>query len=331
MQNSISRRGRRLAASICAAAALAGAALASQAEAAISDLRVEAGGRVLTNASYTTSTESIATDRTQPACGGTGQTRTLAGQTALGLLAAAAERRPRLQPLRISDKFSFGLLVCGIFDFTAGDPGFWLYKVNHVSPEVGGDAFRLSGGEQVLWYFQDIPRNRNTGDELVVEAPVRAREGRSVGVTVYAYGGTGARKPAAGAKVYFGQKPTVADAAGRARGKLSDGEAIRAGRGGDIPSAPVPVCMAQALDECPSARGKRIVGGDDADRIRGTGGADVIRSGRGNDRVDVRGGGEDRVRCGPGRRDRVRLGTDDRATRDCEIVNGRRRARRKRG
>ena len=325
MQNSISRRGRRLAAVSCAAAALAAGASTAPAHAAIADLRVEAGGQVLTNASYTTSTETITTDRSQPACGGTGQTRTIEGLTALGLLAAAAERRPPLQPLRISDKFSFGLLVCGVFDFISGENGFWLYKVDHRSPEVGGEAFKLRGGEEVLWYFQDTTRNRNTGDELVVDAPVRAAEGRDFQVTVYAYDFAGRRRPAAGARVLFGERATFADAAGRARGRLVDGEVIRAGRRGDIPSAPVPVCIGAARDECGSVRGKRIVGGDAGERIKGTRGSDVIRSGDGNDRIDVRGGSEDRVRCGDGRRDRVRLSADDRATRDCEIVNGRRR------
>ena len=327
MQNQISRHGRSLVASTCLVAALAAGPLAAQAGAAIADLRVEAGGQVLTDASYTMSTETIATDRSQPACGGSGQMKTIAGRTATGLLAAAAERRPPLQPLRISDKFSFGLLVCGVFDFTASDTAFWLYKVNHRSPEVGGEAFKLSGGEEVLWYFQDTARNRNTGDELVVEAPARALENRDVQVTVYAYGFDGARRPAAGARVLFGDRPTVADAAGRARARLGDGEVVRAGRGGDIPSAPVPVCVAEALEDCPPVRGKKIVGSAGADRIRGTRGSDVIRSGRGSDRIDVRRGGEDRVRCGPGRRDRVRLSDDDRATSDCEIVNGRRRGK----
>ena len=326
MQISISRHGRTLAASTFSFLALGATALASDAGAVVSDLRVEAGGQVLTNASYTTSDETVVTDRSQPACGGSGQTRALAGETALGLLASAAERRSRLQPLRISDKFSFGLLVCGAFDFTASDTSFWLYKVNHRAPEVGAEALKLSGGEEVLWYFQDVARNRNTGDELVVEAPARAREGRDVHVTVYAYGMGGARRPAAGARVLFGERSTVADAAGRASGRLSDGEQIRAGRRGDIPSAPVPVCIAASpSDECSAVRGKRIYGSDEADRIRGTAGADVIRSGAGNDRVSVRGGGEDRVRCGAGRRDRVRLGADDIATNDCEIMNGRRR------
>jgi hypothetical protein len=146
-------------------------------------------------------------------------------------------------------------------------------------------------------------------------------------VTVYAYNFSGARKPAAGSRVLFGERATVADAAGRARGRLTDGEAVRAGRRGDIPSAAVPVCVTEDVEDCPPVLGKRIYGGEGADRIRGTPGLDVVRSGRGNDRIDVRGGAEDRVRCGPGRRDRVRLLSDDRATSDCEIVNGRRRKR----
>lgn len=325
MQNSISRRGRRLAAAACAAGVLAAAASAGPAHGAVADLRVEAGGQVLTNASYTTSTETITTDRSKPACGGTGQTRTIGGLTALGLLAAAAERRPPLQPLRITDQFSLGLFVCGVFDFVSGENGFWLYKVDHREPTVAGETFKLRGGEEVLWYFQDVARNRNTGDELVVDAPVRAPEGRDFQVTVYAYDFAGRRRPAAGARVLFGDRPTIADAAGRARGRLADGEVIRAGRRGDIPSAPMPVCISAAIDECGAARGKRIVGGDAGERIKGTRGSDVIRSRGGSDRIDVRGGSEDRVRCGDGRRDRVRLSDDDRATRDCEIVNGRRR------
>ena len=126
-------------------------------------------------------------------------------------------------------------------------------------------------------------------------------------------------------RAIFGDRPVIADRAGRAKARLAAGELIRAGRGRDIPSAPVPVCVAEVLEECAAVRGKRIVGSDRADRIRGTAGIDVIRSGAGNDRVDVRGGFDDRVRCGPGRRDRVRLGTSDAATSDCEIVNGRRR------
>ena len=327
MQTSISRHGRRLVTSTCAAALLAAAPAA--AAPAVSDLRVEAGGTVLTNSSFPTDTQTFPTDTTKPACGGTGQTKTIAGPTALGLLSGAAAVDGDLRPVRISDKFSFGLLVCGVGSFTATDSAFWLYKVNHVAPEVGAEAFKLTGGEEVLFFLQDTAANRNTGDELVLEAPARARPGE-VEVTVSAYGFNGARKPAAGAKVFAGASSVTADSAGRARVPLTDSTPLRAGRPGDIPSAPVRVCVADDIEDCPAVRGKRIYGGAGADRLKGTPGGDVIRSGAGNDSVDVRGGEADRVRCGTGARDRVRLDGSDRATADCEIVNGRRRAAKRR-
>lgn len=325
MQISISNGGRTLVSFTCALGALAASSGLAHAAPVVSDLRVEAGGVVVTDSSFSTDTQSFTTDTGKPACGGTGQVKTLAGPTALGLLGSGSAVDADLRPLRISDKFSFGLLVCGIGASTASDTGFWLYKVNHVSPEVGGDAFKLTGGEQVLWFFQDTAANRNTGDELVVEAPARARSGE-VEVTVSAYAFNGARKPAAGAKVLFGDTAVVADANGKARMKLTESKHVRAGRSGDIPSAPVRVCVAADLGDCPSARGKRIYGSGGSDRLAGTPGDDVIRAGAGSDRIDVRGGNDDRVRCGKGVRDRVAIDGGDRVTRDCEIVNGRRRA-----
>lgn len=330
MQISIARRGRKLVLSTFAVATLAATAMTGPAMGAVSDLRVEAGGRTLTDAAFTTETESLATDTTKPACGGTGQTKTLAASTALGLLATAADRRSVLRPLRISDKFSFGLLVCGVGGFTSTDSGFWLYKVNHVAPEVGGEAFKITAGDRVLWYFQNTAAKSNTGDELDLAAPARARKGSEVAVTVSSYSGSGARRPAAGARVLFGSRPVTADASGVAKATLSRSTTVRAVRGGDIPSAPLKVCVAAKLRDCPSARGKAIFGGTAGDRLRGTAGPDVIRSGSGNDRIDVRGGSADRVRCGRGRHDRVRLGKGDRVARDCEFVNGRRRSARRR-
>lgn len=323
MQISISRHGRRLVTSACAAAVLATVPSAARAAPVVSDLRVEAGGRALTNSSFPTDSESFPTDTSKPACGGTGQTKSLNGPTALGLLATGSGVDSDLRPLRISDKFSFGLLVCGIGDFTAGDSAFWLYKVNHRSPEVGADAFKLSAGDEVLWYLQDTANNRNTGDELVVEAPARARKGM-VEVAVSAYSFNGARKPAGGARVHFGERTVVADANGKASMRLTESRFVRAGRRGDIPSTPVGVCVAEDLGDCAAVRGKRIYGGDGPDSLTGTAGPDVIRSGAGNDRIDVRGGDDDRVRCGKGRRDRVRINGGDGVTSDCEIVNGRR-------
>lgn len=326
MQTSISRHGRRLVMSKCAVAAiLATAPSSALAAPVVSDLRVEAGGQVLTNASFVTDTESFATDATTPACGGTGQAKTLNGPTALGLLDTGSGVDGDLRPLRVSDKFSFGLLVCGVGAFTANDTAFWLYKVNGVAPEVGGDAFKLSGGEKVLWYYQDTANNRNTGDELVVEAPARARPGDDVEVAVSAFSFNGARKPAAAAKLHFGSSIAVADANGKARIRLTKRTFVRAARGADIPSAPVHVCVSEDLGECPSRRGKRIFGTGRADRLAGTAGGDVIKSGAGNDVIDVRGGNDDRVSCGKGRSDRARFNRGDRVARDCEILNGRRR------
>jgi Ca2+-binding RTX toxin-like protein len=308
MQISISRHGRRLVMSTCAVAALAAASPPAQAAPVLSDLRVEAGGVVVTDSRFPTDTQSLTTDTGKP----------------LGLLGSGSSVDRDLRPVRISDRFSFGLLVCGVGAYPATDSGFWLYKVDHVSPEVGGDAFKLAGGEQVLWFFQDSARKRNTGDELVVEAPARARPGE-VEVTVSSYAFNGARKPAAGARVFFGDTTAVlADANGKARARVTQSTSVRAGRGGDIPSAPARVCVAADLDDCPSARGRRIYGSDRADRLAGTPGDDVVRAGAGNDTIDVRGGNDDRVRCGRGARDRVRANGGDRVTTDCEFVNGRR-------
>ena len=94
-----------------------------------------------------------------------------------------------------------------------------------------------------------------------VEAPVRTKPG-AVDVTVSAYGFNGARRPAGGAKVFFGGSSVTTDATGKARINLTQSEPLRAGRAGDIPSAPVRVCVAEDLSECPAVRGKRIYGSD---------------------------------------------------------------------
>ncbi len=65
-------------------------------------------------------------------------------------------------------------------------------------------------------------------------------------------------------------------------------------------------------------------GGQGADRVFGGQGADRVIAGPGADRIRVRGGGRDVVRCGRGI-DRVWADASDRVSADCEIVNGRRR------
>ena len=319
MQISVSRSARRLALPFCVAA-LAAPSVAAAAPVS-ADLHVEAGGRALVPGyTYNTDTTAIGTDTRQPACGGSGATKTLQGPTALGTLIDASSTRAPLRPLGVSDKFSFGLLVCGVGDFLASDSAFWLYKVNHLSPEVGGDQFKVKSGDDVLWYFSDSSKNQNTGDELVVEAPVRAKAGAPIQVRVSAYAFNGARTPAAGAKVSFGQNEALTDASGVATVQAgSEGTILfRAGRGSDIPSAIVKTCVGAELADCSPVRGRRLFGSARADRLSGGRGPDVIDAGAGRDRIDVRGGRRDRVRCGRGR-DTVRLDRNDSA-RGCELV-----------
>ena len=332
MNISVPSSARRLALCTGAVVAVAAPMAASAAEPPlVADLRVETGSRALVaGSSFQTGTTSIATDRSQPACGGTGAKKRVPGPTALGTLIDAAGVTSALQPLRISDKFSFGLLVCGIGRAVADDDSFWLFKVNHVSPEVGADQFKVKPNDQVLWYFSDTPSGRNTGDELGLSAPVRARTGAGVKVRVFSYDFKGVRKPAPGAKVIFGAgKTAIADAGGVATVRRnSPGELkVRAVRGKDVPSPVVRVCVARELRECSPVRGKRIFGTLSPDSLRGTRGPDVLRASRGNDVIDVRGGGADLVRCGPGR-DRVRATGVDRVSRDCEVLNGKARATR---
>jgi hypothetical protein len=287
--------------------------------AVLSSLRVEADNRALAAASYINGTARIQTDE-RPSCGGSGRTAAVRGATALGLLAYGARAERTLRPFSVSDEFDFGLFVCGVGDFRGSDASFWLYKVDHESPEVGGDQFALQGGEEVLWYFQDTARNVNTGDELVLDAPARARPGEPFEVTVWAYDPQGDRSPAAGALVAGEQT----DQNGKA-GLVSDrrgGLTLRATRSADIPSATARVCLDDVLTRCPARRGERIVGTGAGNRIRGTGGADTVLARGGDDRVRVRGGGRDRVRCGRGR-DRVVADRRDRVARDCERVQRR--------
>lgn len=333
MQISVSRSARRCNVSACAAAVLTAVVVAAPTAAAkpvVAELRVEAGGKALAPGfSYATDTNSIVTDTRDPACGGSGDRARIQGPTALGALIDASATRPALRPLGITDRFDFGLLVCGIGDFLGSDEAFWLYKVNHVAPQVGGDQRRLRPGDEVLWYFSDTATGRNTGDELEISAPTRAKAGSELTVTVFAYAADGARRPADGALVRFGQQGVRTEANGTARIAAADSDLrLRATRGADVAAAPVSVCVAARLRRCPAARGRRIFGTSGPDRLRGTRGPDVISAGAGRDRIDVRGGAADTVRCGRGL-DRVRLGRGDRAARNCEIVNGRRRGGRR--
>jgi len=305
-------------AAILLAAALPGAA---SAEPVVAELRVEAGGTALAPGHlYVNDTARITTD-TSPACGGTGATKEVQDPTALGLLQYAQVVSSALQPLRVSDKFSFGLLVCGVGDFVQTDEAFWLYKANHVAPEVGGDQFSLENGDEVLWYLSDSSAGLNTGDELALRVPSRVTPFTSFQVRAFAYDAAGKRRPAVGVRVPFGQNEVTTGEDGRAtltsggRGSFT----LRGVRGSDIPSEPLSICVGALRRDCPARRGERIHGTADDDEIKGTGGADDVRGLAGDDRIDVSGGGRDVVRCGPGN-DTVVLGEQDRPRRDCEVA-----------
>jgi hypothetical protein len=288
------------------------------------DLHVEAGNHALEGgARFLNDTAHIHTDAGSD-CGGSGQVKTVQGPTALGILPYAESRVRALRPVSVSDQFS----VCGIGSFRGNSSTkSWLYKVNHRTPSVGADQFHLKKGDQVLWYFQDTATGENTGSELSLVGPARARRGHAFEVTVFSYTANGARSRVPGAQVVVGNtvKGTT-DSAGHAMISSSHNGflRLRARHGLDIPSTPLSVCVNRVLSRCPAVRGKHIIGTRFGDRIRGTRGADLIEGRGGNDRINVVGGGRDRVRCGRGH-DRVRLGRGDRAAADCEVVIRRRR------
>ena len=328
MKISDSRSVRRVTLSACVLAALAAGVPAAHAKPAAAELRVQAEQKpVVSGEKYLTDATSIATDTRKPACNGSGEAKTVEGPTALSLLIDAAGVNRALRPLGISDQFDFGLLVCAIGDSVASDEAFWLYKVNHVSPEVGADQLKIKAGDEVLWYFSNTATGRNTGDELVLDAPMRTKPSTTVEVRVSAYDFAGKRTPAAGAQVVYGRQRVTADANGVARVTSgSDTLRLRAVRGKDVASETAAVCVSEKLSECPRLGVTGVNGTADNDRIKGSKGAEEIKGYGGRDHIDARGGGRDLVLCGAGV-DRILIDRFDGVARDCEFVNGKRRSR----
>jgi hypothetical protein len=319
MHTSFASTLRRTVPAVLAVAAL-GLGTAAHAKPLTASLRVEAAGNSLDDGtSYVTDTTKFQTDK-RTVCGGTGAVKTLTGPTAMGLLGSALPVNTDLKPVGISDKFSFGLTVCGIGKYVGFESSsYWLYKVNHKSPEVGGDAYTLKPGDDVLWFFQDTAANQNTGDELELVAPARATPGKPFTVTVYAYDFNGKRKVVEGAQVK-GDSVQTTNAQGQAQVTIAKAQTVhlRAIHGGDIPSGPLAVCVGKA-GKCPPRRGEHIVGTNKADRITGTAGADTIKARGGADRINANGGGTDTIDCGPGK-DTVVKDRKDRAAANCERV-----------
>lgn len=322
MQNRLSRYRRALlSGSIVVALLLVAPALVS-AKPTISELRVEASGaRALAPGHFfVNDTARFRTD-TRPACGGSGELRTVSNPSALGILRFGSRVDRDLRPVGASDQFGFGLFVCGIGDFVGDASKFWLFKVNHVSPQVGADQTPIKRGDKVLWYFVDTTIGANTGNELELRGPHRARTGERATLQVVEYDAEGKAKPAAGVLVRGAGTTVRTGADGRLRtASLPEGRvALRAYRRGDIPSELIKVCVNADLSECPAARGEVILGTPRGDVVKGTKGADLVITGDGDDRIDVRDGEPDRVRCGRGI-DRVLADRSDKFRRSCNEV-----------
>lgn len=318
-------RSRALWALIAGCALLGVAPAAGSAAPTISKLRVEAGGQALSaGALYVNDTTRLFTRTSECGPDGPGDRRKIAGPSAIGLVEYARQTNARLRPYRVSDTFSFGLVVCRIGAFGAFNSNqAWLYKVNHKDALVGGDQFKLKRRDEVLWYFANFATGQNTGAELGLRAPVRVRPGAAFTATAIAYDGEGRKRRAAGVKITGGRDPVVTGPDGTARVVVSKGtNALRAKRGNDIASVPTSVCANAKLIRCPAERPELIVGTNRDDLIVATPAPDLVVARGGDDRIDLRGGGPDAARCGSGD-DRVRADRGDAVGAGCERLNGR--------
>jgi hypothetical protein len=321
MRSSVRRR--RLAPVLaCAAAALVLPSVAIGST--VADVRVLTDDETLTDQRQYTGTVRIKTDPNAecfgPGSGGSGDTVTVPGPTALGIVKDASAFDRDLRPISVSDAFDFGLAVCGFGGHQADDSASWYLIHNHAAAEAGGDQIRLEDGDEVLWYFDPDFSDAPPG-ELVLRAPARAEPGERFGVRVLEYAADGSRSPAAGVAVTGAEDPTGAN--GRTSVVINN-EArratVQATNPGDIASAALAVCVDSERSECPGARGEVIVGSDRADEIEATRGDDRIVGRGGADVLDLRSGGVDRATCGGGR-DRVLIDKgdgDDRISDSCE-------------
>jgi hypothetical protein len=311
---------RRAALAACAFAALAAP---SAADAVTTQLRVEADGKDI-GPGFHYVHDSV-TYETSTACGGTGDSYTIDGPSALGLLIQAADFTRALRPVQVSDEFEFGKFVCGVGGYEGSDTAYWLYKVDHVAAEVGGDQFPIdrSHGE-VVWYF--VNGTSNSGNELELVLPDQVvQAGKPVEVTVREYDASGKASPARGVRL-TGADGVRTKKDGTAQVVFEDAGTpfIRGVRGPDIPTETEHLCVwEKAASECDKWLTGWVVGTDGDDGMRGTDNPERITGRGGDDRIRSRGDGEaDSVRCGPGD-DVVRADQLDRVKRSCETVRRR--------
>lgn len=212
------------------------------------DLRVVGkGGKVLAEKTVRTETAKVKTSH-KAVCfgkgsGGSGRKVAIKGNTAMGVLAHAAQGTKSLRPLLISDHFDFGLALCGVGGSVASGNGSWYLKIDHKSQSVGGDQAKAKPGQEVLW---DLAPSYPYPDELVLKAPKRVSRGMPFNVRVFSVDEKGKRKPAAGVKILGAAGVTGDD--GRAKVTLKGPRRLGAHKGGEIPAARVPVCVGR---KCP--------------------------------------------------------------------------------
>jgi hypothetical protein len=302
------------------------AAPASAAEGVLAHLRVVAGP-TLADQDQVTGTTSIKSDPNAECfgsgTGGSGDSVTLQGANALGIVKDASQSDSALLPISVTDHFysSFGSLgVCGFGGYQASGSSFWYVKVNHTGLQVGGDQYPLNSGDDVLWYLSpSFP----PPDELSLSAPNVVESGQPFTVKVTAYDDSGAQKPVDGAGVTGADFPTGPD--GTTTLSLTSTSSLQALHGSDIPSNQEIVCVASAQSPCApspslplSQSHHLVIGTNHADRIKGTKAPDLIRARGGNDHINARGGLSDIVNCGRGRDLAIIDNTD--TTRRCERV-----------
>jgi hypothetical protein len=207
------------------------------------DLRVVgAKGKVLAEQSVASGTVSIKTSP-QATCfgkgtGGSGKSVSIAGNTAMGLLAKGSKSIATLSPLSISDSFDFGLALCGIGSSVAKGKASWYLKINHKSLSVGGDQAKIHPGDEVLW---DLAPSYPYPNELVLVAPESATVGLPFTVRAFSYDEKGKRKPAAGVQLTGATGTTGSD--GSAAVTLTGPALLGATKSGEISAATVAVCV----------------------------------------------------------------------------------------
>lgn len=204
------------------------------------------GGKVLAEKSVRTGKVTLkaspAADCFGTGTGGSGKPLALRANTAMGLLARAAQSTPSLRPLRITDAFDFGLGLCGIGSSVAGGSASWYLKVNHRSLPIGGDAATIRPGDTVLWALAVTePPTFAYPDELALSAPRKVAAGKPFTVRVFAYDEKGKRRPQAGATVSGAKAPTGAD--GRATVTLTKPRQLIARHADAITSNRAAVCV----------------------------------------------------------------------------------------